>query len=188
MKQNYYLVVKCTPLDDQWEIDAAREPILITTNTDPYDGYGYEIYHINPDGTLTLEKYYEEDYSRNALTAPVTTSRPQISIRTVSLCLSRIGTKPLVNIPMKIQAKKNWKNSGRTRTWGLTPTWVVILMIVERGNEEKFRAGTVIYKDDDGDYVCELWEASTHHPDVVYHMNADGKYKKSGLRSSFLLL
>lgn len=59
MKQNYYLVVKCTPLGDH----AAREPILITTNTDPYDGYGYEIYHINPDGTLTLEKYYEEDYS-----------------------------------------------------------------------------------------------------------------------------
>lgn len=23
--------------------------------------------------------------------------------------------------------------------------------------------------------------ASTRHPDVVYHMNADGKYKKSGL-------
>lgn len=38
MKQNYYLVVKCTPLNDQWETDAAREPILITTNTDPYDG------------------------------------------------------------------------------------------------------------------------------------------------------
>lgn len=54
-------------------------------------------------------------------------------------------------------------------------------------NEEKFRAGTVVYKDDDGDYVCELWEASTHHPDVVYHMNADGKYKKSGLRSSFFV-
>lgn len=36
-------------------------------------------------------------------------------------------------------------------------------------------------EDDDGDYVCELWEASTRHPDVVYHMNADGKYKKSGL-------
>ena len=48
-------------------------------------------------------------------------------------------------------------------------------------NEEKFRAGTVVYKDDDGDYVCELWEASTRHPDVIYHMNADGKYKKSGL-------
>lgn len=49
-------------------------------------------------------------------------------------------------------------------------------------NEEKFRAGTVVYKDDDGDYV---WEASTRHPDVVYHMNADGKYKKSGLYEVF---
>lgn len=46
-------------------------------------------------------------------------------------------------------------------------------------NEEKFRAGTVVYKDDDGDYVCELWEASTRHPD------ADGKYKKSGLYEVF---
>ncbi len=63
MKQNYYLVVKCYELHDQVETDAKRVPILITTNTDPYDGYGYEIYHINPDGTLTLEKYYEEDYS-----------------------------------------------------------------------------------------------------------------------------
>lgn len=27
MEQNHYLVVKCTPLDDQWETDAAREPI-----------------------------------------------------------------------------------------------------------------------------------------------------------------
>lgn len=63
MEQNYYLVVKCKALDDQWETDAAREPILITDNTDPYDGYGYEIYHINSDGTLTLEKDYEEDYT-----------------------------------------------------------------------------------------------------------------------------
>lgn len=63
MKQNYYLVVKCYELNDQWETDAKRVPLCVTTNTDPYDGYGYEIYHINPDGTLTLEKYYEEDYS-----------------------------------------------------------------------------------------------------------------------------
>ena len=65
MKQNYYLVVKCTPLDDQWETDAAREPILITTESgsDAYDGVGYEIYHIETDGTLTLEKYYWEDYT-----------------------------------------------------------------------------------------------------------------------------
>lgn len=41
--------------------------------------------------------------------------------------------KPLVNIPMKILAKKSWKNSGRMRTWGLTPTWAVIPMIVEGG-------------------------------------------------------
>ena len=65
MKQNYYLIVKCTPLDDQWETDAAREPILITTESrsDAYDGVGYEIYHIETDGTLTLEKYYWEDYT-----------------------------------------------------------------------------------------------------------------------------
>lgn len=65
MEQNYYLVVKCTPLDDPWETDAAREPILITTESgsDAYDGVGYEIYHIETDGTLTLEKYHWEDYT-----------------------------------------------------------------------------------------------------------------------------
>ena len=64
MEQNYYLVVKCTFVDGNYdEEEPVREPILITENTDPYDGYGYEIYHINSDGTLTLEKYYEEDYS-----------------------------------------------------------------------------------------------------------------------------
>ncbi len=65
MEQNYYLVVKCTPLDDQWETDAVREPILITTESgsDAYDGVGYEIYHIETDGTLTLEKECWEDYT-----------------------------------------------------------------------------------------------------------------------------
>lgn len=65
MEQNYYLVVKCTPLDDQWETDAAREPIFITTESgsDAYDGVGYEIYHIETDGTLTLEKECWEDYT-----------------------------------------------------------------------------------------------------------------------------
>ena len=65
MEQNYYLVVKCTPLDDQWETDPAREPILITTESgsDAYDGVGYEIYHIETDGTLTLEKECWEDYT-----------------------------------------------------------------------------------------------------------------------------
>ena len=65
MEQNYYLVVKCTPLDDQWETDPAREPILITTESgsDAYDGVGYEIYHIETDGTLTLENECWEDYT-----------------------------------------------------------------------------------------------------------------------------
>ena len=65
MEQNYYLIVKCTPLDDQRETDAAREPILITTESgsDSYDGVGYEIYHIETDGTLTLEKECWEDYT-----------------------------------------------------------------------------------------------------------------------------
>ena len=63
MKQNYYLVVKCYELHDQWETDAKRVPLCVTADTDPYDCPGYEIYHINPDGTLTLEKYWEEDYS-----------------------------------------------------------------------------------------------------------------------------
>ncbi len=62
MEEYYYLVVKCTPLGDQWETDAAREPILITTNTDPYSGEGYEIYYINPEnGELILIKDYWEE-------------------------------------------------------------------------------------------------------------------------------
>lgn len=61
MEEYYYLVVKCAPLDDQWETDAAREPILITTDTDPYSGEGYEIYYINPEnGELILIKDYWE--------------------------------------------------------------------------------------------------------------------------------
>ena len=48
-------------------------------------------------------------------------------------------------------------------------------------NEEKFKKGIVVYKDDENDYVCQLWEASTKHPDSIFHMNHDGKYKKSGL-------
>ena len=47
--------------------------------------------------------------------------------------------------------------------------------------EEKFRKGIVVYKNEENDYVCELWGASTKHPDSIFHMNADGEYKKSGL-------
>ena len=47
--------------------------------------------------------------------------------------------------------------------------------------EEKFRKGIVVYKNEENDYVCELWRASAEHPDSIFHMNADGEYKKSGL-------
>ena len=41
-------------------------------------------------------------------------------------------------------------------------------------NEEKFAKGIVIYKTED-DVVCELWSASTKHPDLIYSMNQDIK-------------
>ena len=43
-------------------------------------------------------------------------------------------------------------------------------------NEEKFREGTVVYQTEDGDYILELWAASTKHPDVVFHFR---DFKKS---------
>ena len=35
--------------------------------------------------------------------------------------------------------------------------------------EEKFTQGQVLYKNDNGDYVLELWGGSTKHPDSVFH-------------------
>lgn len=63
MKQNYYLVVRCTPLDDQYETDAAREPLCITADITSYEGEWYEVYQIKEDGTLELIKEYWEDYT-----------------------------------------------------------------------------------------------------------------------------
>ena len=63
MKQNYYLVVRCTPLDDQWETDAAREPLCITADITSYEGEWYEVYQIKENGTLELIKEYWEDYT-----------------------------------------------------------------------------------------------------------------------------
>ena len=63
MEQDYYLVVKCTPLDDEYETDAAREPLCITADLAPYEGEGYEVYQIKKDGTLELIKEYWEDYT-----------------------------------------------------------------------------------------------------------------------------
>lgn len=35
-------------------------------------------------------------------------------------------------------------------------------------NEEKFGKGIVVYKDDNNDYICELWGASTKHADAMF--------------------
>lgn len=34
-----------------------------------------------------------------------------------------------------------------------------------------------VYKNEADDYVLELWEASTKHPDSIFHMKYDGKFK-----------
>lgn len=38
-------------------------------------------------------------------------------------------------------------------------------------NEEKFRQGKVLYKDEEYGYILELWGASTKHPDSVFYFN-----------------
>lgn len=58
MKQDSFLVVKCIPLNDQYETDAHREPLRITADID-----SYEVYQIKEDGTLELIKEYWEDYT-----------------------------------------------------------------------------------------------------------------------------
>lgn len=60
---DYYLVVAATPLSDGWETDAEREPLCITTNLNPYEGVGYEVYQVKSDGTLEQIKEYWEDYT-----------------------------------------------------------------------------------------------------------------------------
>lgn len=61
---DYCLIVKCTPLDDQYECDADRIPLFICTETEAIEIYGskfgYEIYSIRADGMLKLEKEYGE--------------------------------------------------------------------------------------------------------------------------------
>lgn len=37
--------------------------------------------------------------------------------------------------------------------------------------EQKFTQGTVLYKNDEDDYVLELWGGSTKHPDSIFHFS-----------------
>lgn len=60
----YCLIVKCDPLDDQYECDADKTPLFIRPEAEAIENYGdvfgYEIYSIRADGMLNLEKEYEE--------------------------------------------------------------------------------------------------------------------------------
>lgn len=38
-------------------------------------------------------------------------------------------------------------------------------------NEEKFKKGIVVYQDEKGDYILELWAASTKHPDSMFRFS-----------------
>jgi len=55
-----YLVVKCRPLNDQYECEYDRTPICITTNYSQYNQEDYEIYAIYKDNRIKLfrECYY----------------------------------------------------------------------------------------------------------------------------------
>ena len=54
-----YLIVRCTPLCDQYECDADREPVCMTDDPTPY-GYGYEVYEVQEDGSLVRIKEMED--------------------------------------------------------------------------------------------------------------------------------
>lgn len=56
-----YLIIKCEELNDQYECDADREPICLTDDYNKYNKWGYEIYGINDDNSLTKLKSYNED-------------------------------------------------------------------------------------------------------------------------------
>lgn len=53
-----YLIVKCTPLNDQWECDADRTPITIVENISRYqNSYGYEIYEIKGSSLVCIKEW-----------------------------------------------------------------------------------------------------------------------------------
>ena len=60
----YCLIVKCVPLNDQYECDADKTPLFICSEVEAIESYGdkfgYEIYSIRTDGMLKMEKEYEE--------------------------------------------------------------------------------------------------------------------------------
>ena len=51
-----YLIVKCVPLDDQWECDYDRTPICVTNDYSKYEHEEYEVYAIYKDGRIKLHR------------------------------------------------------------------------------------------------------------------------------------
>lgn len=58
-----YLIVKCEPLDDQWECDCNRDPICIVDNWSKYvsnrDDEFFDVWEIKDDGKLKLVKEWD---------------------------------------------------------------------------------------------------------------------------------
>lgn len=55
-----YLIIKCKPLNDQYECDADRTPLKITDDYSEFNKNGYEIWEIVEDGNLTRIKEWED--------------------------------------------------------------------------------------------------------------------------------
>lgn len=53
-----YLIVQCTPLDDQYECDAKRIPLCMVTDYSQY-GFGYEVWERKDDNSLEKIKDYD---------------------------------------------------------------------------------------------------------------------------------
>lgn len=54
-----YLIIKCDELGDQFECDADRTPLCITTNYSKY-GLGYEVWEKQTDNSFKRIKDYDE--------------------------------------------------------------------------------------------------------------------------------
>ena len=55
-----YLIVKCIPLDDQYECDADRIPLCVTEDYSTYKNvFGYEVWKIQKNGNLKKIQNYD---------------------------------------------------------------------------------------------------------------------------------
>ena len=62
-----YLIVKCEELDDQFECDADRTPMMVTDNVKQWfqqtkPKYYFEIYEIQTNRTLKKVKDYDDSW------------------------------------------------------------------------------------------------------------------------------